>query len=91
MISSAIRPHSVKYKWVVPVEGDVGDEVGDDGIDEAAGDETRNVKKMMDPLLPRDDEVREHQLTHLPFRSWCPHCVRGRGKEMNHTKKNRDE
>ena len=21
-------------------------------------------------------------LTHLPYRLWCPHCVRGRGKSM---------
>ena len=41
---------------------------------------------MLDPLMPRDAEVREHKLTHLPFRSWCRHCVRGRGKEMPHFK-----
>lgn len=41
---------------------------------------------MLDPLMPRDAEVREHKLTHLPFRSWCRHCVRGRGKEMAHFK-----
>ena len=22
--------------------------------------------------------------THLPFRNWCRHCVRGRGTEMPH-------
>ena len=24
-------------------------------------------------------EVDEHMLTHLPYRNWCPHCIRGRG------------
>ena len=43
------------------------------------------MKKMLNPLLPCAKEVEEHQLTHLPFRSWCPHCVRGRAKEMHHT------
>ena len=34
-----------------------------------------------DPRVPSQDERREHELTHLPFRSWCEHCVKGRGKE----------
>ncbi len=25
-------------------------------------------------------------MSHLPFRSWCRHCVRGRGAEMGHLK-----
>ena len=24
---------------------------------------------------PTPEEVAEHELTHLPFRSWCSHCV----------------
>ena len=27
-----------------------------------------------------------HNLTHLPYRSWCPHCVRAKGKDMDHRK-----
>ena len=46
----------------------------------------RDVQRMKDPRLPRRDEVEAHELTHLPFRSWCKHCVRGRGKEMPHHK-----
>ena len=74
------------------MEGDGEEVVDNDNFDEAASDdeESRKVKKMMDPLLPSESEVREHQLTHLPFRNWCHHCVRGRGKETNHTKKDRD-
>ena len=26
-------------------------------------------------------EREEHEKTHLSFRSWCRHCVRGKGKE----------
>ena len=37
-------------------------------------------------LKPTEAEVEEHNLTHLPYRSWCRHCVRGRGKEMPHRK-----
>ena len=44
----------------------------------------RKTKKMNDPQKPSKEEVEEHCKTHLPFRSWCRHCVRGRGKEMAH-------
>ena len=37
--------------------------------------------KKLDPKMPSDEERREHELTHLPYRNWCRHCVRGRGKE----------
>ena len=44
----------------------------------------RKTKKMQDPKMPTRTEIEEHNLTHLPFRSWCRHCVRGRGKELPH-------
>ena len=28
--------------------------------------------------------MEQHELTHLPFRSWCRHCVRAKGKESPH-------
>ena len=40
--------------------------------------------------MPTALEVERHCLTHVPYRSWCPHCVRGRGKEMNHDKKQKE-
>ena len=27
---------------------------------------------------PSRREIEEHMATHIPFRSWCPHCVRGK-------------
>ena len=61
--------------------------------DETIGgeDEARRVKPVMDPKLPSAKEVREHQLTHLPFRNWCLVCVKGRGCEANHQRQPRDE
>ena len=47
---------------------------------------SRVIVKMKDPRLPGEAEIRDHQLTHLPFRSWCRHCVRGRGIEAAHCK-----
>ena len=53
--------------------------------------EGRGVKKMLDPRLPSELEVKEHQLTHLPYRNWCHHCVRGRGKEADHRRQGKEE
>ena len=63
------------------IEG-VFDEEGEDEKDvEEMRDEGRGVIKMMDPKLPCQAEVEQHCLTHVPYRNWCRHCVRGRGKE----------
>ena len=57
-------------------------ERGEEETDESA--ERREIVKMSDPREPSEDERRERNLTHLPFRSWRPHCVRGRGREADH-------
>ena len=45
---------------------------------------SRMVKKVQDPREPIAEERAQHEMTHLPYRSWCRHCVRGRGKQMPH-------
>ena len=49
------------------------------------------IKKILDPMLPSRAEVREHDLTHLPYRNLCPHCIKGKGREMGHQRRSRDE
>ena len=41
---------------------------------------SRKVQKVQDPREPSKEERLEHEMTHLPFRSWCRHCIRGRGE-----------
>ena len=41
-------------------------------------------KKMLDPKLPSQADIDFHMMTHLPYRNWCEHCVKGRAKEMSH-------
>ena len=48
-----------------------------------AGGEERKVVKVLDPRQPTDEERRTHNLTHLPYHSWCEHCVKGRGREAD--------
>ena len=37
-----------------------------------------------EPDQPTEEERRHHELTHMPFRSWCPHCVQGRQDSLPH-------
>ena len=45
---------------------------------------TRKPTVMPSPEQPTEAEIREHEVTHLPPRSWCPHCVRGRAVNAPH-------
>ena len=58
------------------------DEVGT-GQEEEEEEESRKrePEKRLDPRRPSDAEVKEHEFTHVPFRNWCRHCVRGQGVE----------
>lgn len=46
--------------------------------------------KLADPRLPSEEDIRNHELTHLPYRSWCSHCVRGKGRARDHRKLDRE-
>ena len=49
-----------------------------------AQEEGKFVKRLIDPRLPTEDEVEHHKLTHLPYRNWCPECVKAKGKNLDH-------
>jgi len=40
-----------------------------------------------DPVKPTKAEVRAHNLTHCPYRSWCSVCVEAMGREDPHVRK----
>ena len=42
------------------------------------------VRAMVDPRLPTEEEVANHELTHLPYRNWCPACVKAKGQDLDH-------
>ena len=47
--------------------------------------EEAEIPQIRRPLMsPSDAERRRHETCHLPFREWCEHCVRGRGRAMPH-------
>ena len=53
------------------------------------GAEVKIVKK---PRLPTELEVEQHYAAgHVPYRSWCPICVKGQGVNTRHAHINREE
>jgi len=59
-------------------------EVGQDA-EEAAEAKVPRVS-----VRPTQEEVEKHNVTHLPFRSWCPCCVAGKAKSEPHRTKDPD-
>ena len=55
-----------------------------DDEEEVESEEGRKGQAMPTPMTVSRKEREEHELTHLPYRSWCAHCVRGRGRNMPH-------
>ena len=54
-------------------------------------EEGRKVKEVMRPKEPSQEEYDEHMVTHIPFRSWCTFCVKGRGRAQPHRSVEKEE
>ena len=57
---------------------------------EEAGAREENEEEGVKPSFkstepqPSKREVEEHMLTHIPYRPWCPYCVRGKARAKYH-------
>ena len=49
---------------------------------QSAEDHEARVKSS--PAKPSADEVAKHDVTHVPYRSWCPICVAASAREDRH-------
>ena len=68
-------------------ELDMPDLLGENGSDdEQQSEESRVPKTKRAPHEPTNDEIKSHEITHTPYRSWCPCCVAARGKSSPHSK-----
>ena len=56
----------------------------DDVVDIDDDTVVQNAKAMPEPILPSQAVVDAHNLTHWPYRSWCPHCVAARRPNTHH-------
>jgi cytochrome c5 len=55
--------------------------------EEAEPTEARVPKSAVSPEDPTAAEVEAHRLSgHACFRSWCRHCIRGKGTEAPHSR-----
>ena len=94
---SSISPHPVHNKPIVERRNHEAEEVDDaimpiseeadenieieDNVDGEAEEEAEVQRPFRDPGMPTQQEIAEHCITHLPPRPWCPHCLRGKGKD----------
>ena len=68
------------------VDADVPEVVGGDDDDDDNLEEARIPRIRRDPLQPTTEERIHHEVIHLPFRSWCPDCVKARADSNAHYK-----
>ena len=54
-------------------------------------EEAVKPKAATQPRLPTSEERRLHELTHVPFRSWCEHCQRGKASSRAHRRNQRQK
>ena len=71
----------VQAEAVVSAEG-----MDEGNAEDAIGEEGEVPRVLRDPGMPSLAARRLHNINHLPFRSWCDHCVRGRGRDRQHRK-----
>ena len=51
---------------------------------DAETEEGNVPRRLRDPKKPSQAEVEEHNITHYPYREWCPHCRDGKGQNNQH-------
>ena len=57
----------------------------EEGSEEEKGEEVIIAKRWKrGKTQPSAEEIRRHMISHIPFRSWCEHCVKGRAKDAPH-------
>lgn len=63
------------------------EDIGQDGTVQAHDGELEEARRpvvMLAPVASTKAEPKDHEQTHLPYRSWCAHRVWGRGREDAH-------
>ena len=45
--------------------------------EEEESDEALAPNRLKETAKPSAEEVAAHMISHMPYRDWCPHCVRG--------------
>ena len=48
------------------------------------GEQADTANPLPTPFQPTLSQYLDHCITHYPYQSWCPHRVKGRGREFGH-------
>ena len=84
-LASAIRPiFTNESSAAAAVEEEEREEEMECGVCNEPGVRVAVIKR--GPKDPTEQEIKEHYATHVPFRSWCPHCVAAAAKCTPHKK-----
>ena len=54
------------------------------GLEQDSGDGSGLAKALPIPPRPTQKEIEEYEISHLPFRTWCEACVKGRARSQHH-------
>ena len=98
IISSSARSSTARFNGISKRACAGGNPGGFSTVGRAAArlnvddDEEMDVARTLSPQTngylhiqaPSAQKIWEHQITHLPCRSWCPHCVRSTGPTDPH-------
>ena len=60
------------------------------GLLQPSGD-ARKARGLKIPEGPTPQEREEHEISHEPYRAWCPACVAGRGRSDAHRERDHHE
>jgi len=71
--------------------GELEEEKGIEDDEESESEEAMDPMVMCVPCRPTQEEVDKHNITHFPFRNWCPACVRGRAQSAPHRTRKKEE
>ena len=72
--SCSVRPYIIAF------------EINPEELDGDVSEEAQEIKMKVVGKAPSLRELEEHMLTHIPYRSWCRHCISGRGQSDHHRK-----
>eukprot|EP00974_Lingulodinium_polyedra_P003946 371056-Lingulodinium_polyedra.AAC.1 len=69
----------------------MGGREDEESEEQDVGGEAHEVKAKAAPRGPSRSEWEAREASHMPYRSWCPHCVPGRGVASPHSEKKDDD
>jgi hypothetical protein len=70
-----------------PGGGEVLEEMREEPDDDDLCQECAPKRTLPDPGQPTQQQLEDHRVDHLPYRSWCPECVAGRATGEQHQKR----